>query len=369
MIDTIKLQTSFSERPYWTYDSRKIHTLNNNTGVSRIVINPSPENKKAGIYLPRLTYIERPSKDGRTFTLNIEFSIPKLLFGNNFSEVSGQEVGLIASKLADLLKDIYNISLSPSAIMKSIAVRVDYSKNIIFDDHTPITSVIKMIQSSEVSRVYDVQKTDFKNGGAIWHVHTNSLDVAVYDKIADLKQERISDKRSYESDGYVQMQMLERLKNTSYLSVARFEVRLNSLRKIRAELKGLNFQGTPTFSELYCTDISRNILFGHWSKVLSNIPFIHLDNQTPTQLLLNIAKANPKMKAREALATVGLRMLLNENDNRLVRNLMEELFTPSQYRRLMIKSKESLRPYQIRALIRIGNDIKAMRPVNIDKYC
>ena len=46
--------------------------------------NPTTEDKKRGIYKPRLTLIKR----GHKFYLKIEFSVPKLLFGNNLDEIS-----------------------------------------------------------------------------------------------------------------------------------------------------------------------------------------------------------------------------------------------------------------------------------------
>lgn len=48
--------------------------------------NPTSTEKMCNIYVPRLTLIKRVSNGFHT-ELRIEFSIPKLIYGNNFQEV------------------------------------------------------------------------------------------------------------------------------------------------------------------------------------------------------------------------------------------------------------------------------------------
>ncbi len=368
MIDTIKLVIPFDRRPEWIVRFRQLHTLDTSSGVSRTNINPSKGYKKAGVYQPRMTYIERPVTGGRTYSLAIELSLPKLMYGNNFSELTDFDFDAITKKLSELLRTTYNIWLLPDMLAKSDIGRIDYSKNIVFADNTPVSTILGSMSTADISKTYDVQKTDFKNGGHIWHIHTNSLDVAMYDKVADLKQEKVSSKRSHEKDGYAQMSILESLERNRSITVARYEVRLNGVRKIRAELKAVGFLDGITFCELYSTDLARKILLSHWTKVFAKIPKALLDTDTPEQLLLNIAKANPDIKAREALAIMGMKLLANETDERYLRNLLEGLFTPSQYRRLKGKSREPPKATQLRTLIKITDTITTMTPVRIEDY-
>jgi hypothetical protein len=369
MIDTVKLLIPFNARPEWIARFRQLRTLDATSGVSKTNINPSSGYKMAGIYLPRLTYTERPSQDGRTYKLAIELSLPKLLYGNNFSEVTETDFDGITKKLSELLYKTYDIWLTANALATSDVGRIDYCKNIVFADYTPVSTIVGSMRTADISKTYDVQKTDFKNGGHIWHIHTNSLDVAMYDKVADLKQEKVSPKRSHEKDGYAQMNILEPLLSTKCISVARYEVRLNSVNKIRTELKAVGFLGGTTFQELYSTDLSRKILLKHWNNVFSKIPKALLDTDTPEQLLLNIAKSNPDIKAREALAIMGIRLLANGMDERYLRNLLEQLFTPSQYRRLKAKSREPPPATQLKTLIKVTDILTAMKPIRIEDYC
>ena len=51
------------------------------------VQNPTKPELRSGNYKPRLTVTKRMSKGEFKIVLRIEFSIPKLLFGNNFDEI------------------------------------------------------------------------------------------------------------------------------------------------------------------------------------------------------------------------------------------------------------------------------------------
>jgi len=369
MIDTVKLVMSYSKPPQWLNDFRKMNILDSTSGVSRININPSSSYKRANIYLPRLTYTERPSVTGRTYKLAIELSLPKLLFGNNFSEVCEADLNTILIKLSDLLRNTYGILIAPDDLRNADVGRIDYCKNIVFTDYTPVSTIVNSMRTADISRTYDVQKTDFKNGGHIWHIHTNSLDVAMYDKVADLKQEKVSPKRSRENDGYAQMYILDLMGVQKPITVARYEVRLNSVRKIRAEMLTVGVNSEIRFADLFTKQIAKKILLKHWNNVFNKIPKAMLDTDTPEQLLLNVARDNPEIKAREALAIVGIRLLSDGKDERYIRNLLEGIFSPSQYQRLKKKSREPPKASQLKTLMKVTDAIKAMESIRIDDYC
>ncbi len=369
MIDTIKLVISYSQRPHWVVNARRQHSIDATTGVFKATANPSSGYKKLGVYQPRLTYLERPTgKHMKSYELSIELSLPKLMYGNNFSELSDSDFPEVIKRLSEVLKTTYDIWLFQHQIEQASVRKIDYSKNIVFTDQTPVSTIASNMRKAGISRVYDVQNTDFRNGGYVYHIHTNSLDIAIYDKVADLKQEKISPKRSIEKDGYTQFNLLDGLEKQKRVTVARFEIRFNGLRKIRSELKAIGNTCDTTFKELFSLDISRKVLLRHWEALFDRIPKALLDTDTPEQLLLNIAKTNPEMKAREALAIMGMRLLLDDHDERYLRNLIEGLFTPSQYRRLQPKSREPPNPYQLKTLIQITNTLTAMTPVDIKDY-
>ncbi|MEX0881586.1 MAG: hypothetical protein WDZ34_01790 [Candidatus Saccharimonadales bacterium] len=340
------------------------------SGLFKAVTNPSSGFKKRGIYQPRLTYTERPLGQYRkSYELAIELSLPKLMFNDSFTELTDDTFVDVVKKLSETIRTTYSIWLFPHLLVKAGVRKIDYSKNIIFTDYTPVSSIVSSISKADISRVYDTQNTNFKNGGHIYHIHSNSLDVAMYDKIADLKQSKVSEKRSYEKDNYTQLSLLDELEKKKPVTVARFEVRLNGKRKIRNELSAIGITDNGlTFKEMFSTDISRKMLLRHWNNIFDRIPKVPLDGDTPEQLLLNITKAEPDMKAREALAVVTLKLLSKDHEERYIRNLMETLFSPSQYRRLRHKSREPPNATQLKTLIHVTNALRAMTPVSIDDY-
>jgi len=370
MIDTIKIVVPYTSRPQWVQKARLYQSIDASKETFKATANPSSAYKKMGIYQPRLTYTERPSgKYGNlAFELAIELSLPKLLYGNNFTELKDADFQVIVKKLSDTLRQTYNIWVLPHILEKASVRKIDYSKNIVFTDRTPVSIIISNIKTADISKTYDVQNTDFKNGGHIYHIHTNSLDIAFYDKVADLRQEKVSPKRSYEKSGFIQMDLLEELEKQKKVSVARMEVRINGLVKLRQELKAIGFETSTTFKELFNADISKKLLLRHWANVFDKVPKIPLDSDTPESLFINIAKANPKLTLTQAMAIAHYQEMLITHDERYIRNIAEGLFNSSQYKRFKQKGREPPSPTQLKTLLHVTDTLTAMKPVSIDDY-
>ncbi len=76
--------------------------------------NPTVTELRNGNYKPRLTVTKRMNKYHQfEITLKIEFSIPKLLFGNNFDELEDTDFSLVISKLKQRLADMGVSVLEP----------------------------------------------------------------------------------------------------------------------------------------------------------------------------------------------------------------------------------------------------------------
>lgn len=374
MIDTVKLSLSYESRPIWLQDVRMDDKYNHNSGYYTAKIQPRYENKfykQEGLYLPKLNYVERPmtGEQKRSYTLYIELSLPKLYYGNNFNELTDDIFSAVVTKLSGQLHSIFNLNITTSEIEQARLGRVDYSKNIIFTDRTPISTIIGVIKLADIPKTYDIQENMFRNGGHILHIHTNTQDVAMYDKISDLKQARISDKRSREKDNYVQLNLIDELDKHRNITVTRFEIRLGGMRKIRKELKAVGLSDDLRFSKLFSTDTSRKILLLHLQKIMANIPRTEIDTNTAGQLLMSYKQSDPRIKFAEASALTLMQLLRNEaQDERAVRNLIEGLFSTAQYYRLKKKSRKPPTQSQLKDLRYIEKAIKAMKPVTLIDY-
>lgn len=90
--------------------------------------NPTPSELKKGIYKPRLTVTKRVSRGG-TFEipLKIEFSIPKLLYGNNFDELTDADFTAVIQKLKAVLKEM-GVRVFEHFLINAPVSSVHYSK-------------------------------------------------------------------------------------------------------------------------------------------------------------------------------------------------------------------------------------------------
>lgn len=371
MIDTVKIAIPYDQRPAW-YDGVHKDTKYGRGGVFTATLQTKynlQAYKASGVYVPRLYYIERRNKKSEMmFTLYIELSLPKLYFGNNFSELTDNLFEAVTQRLTEQIQTIYGIQVLQSTIEEATLSRIDYSKNIVFTDRTPVSMIINTLETAGVSKVYDMKKVNFKNGGQILHIHANSIDIVMYDKIADLRQSKMSELRSYEDDNYVQVDLLEEFDKHPNVTVPRWEIRLNNKRRIRQELNAVGVDEDLRFSHLFSSDISRKVLLRHWQKIIYQIPPT-TTKATATQLLVAHKQTDPEMKFAKASALTLMQLLRNEaQGERAVRNIIEGLFGIAQYYRLNDKTRNSSKQTECHELLRITEIITVMEPVNVDDF-
>lgn len=331
----------------------------------KAVCNPTSNAKKLGIYQPRITYTQRHVGGHRMkYELAIELSLPKLLYDNNFDELADNDFPTVVSKLIETLRGM-NIWLFTKQIEEAEVRAIHYSKNIVFTDYTSCSSILAYLSQADVSKTYDVQKTDFRNGGHIFHIHTNSIDIALYDKVADLKQSKVSEKRSTERDNYIQMNLLDMLEETKPLSVLRFEIRLGKKRLIKNRLEDIGVTNELTFSRLFSQEIAQKVLQQHWKHFFGQISLVSLDADSPDKLLANILKSD-NLRPRQALAQLGYTILRDTTDARYVRTLLEDRFGKHvwpQVKKLAVDIPKT----QYKALLAIDDALAKFEPTKLTK--
>lgn len=274
MVDTIKLVIKMDKPLHCkaNFQPSLEAIKDNHYGYFKAVCNPSAMSKKLGKYQPRLTYTQRPGGSYRaSYELQIELSLPKIVYGNNFDELQDKDLGVVISKLQKAMREM-GVWLFTRMLEDAEVRAVHYSKNFVFTDYTSCSSVLQMLRTADISKTYDVQNTNFRNGGYVLHVHTNSLDIAIYDKLADLQQSKKSEKRSQEKDNHVQMDMIELLKKKQPIAVMRYEVRLNGKKKIKTSLEAIGFNSPLTFSNLFSVNLAKQLLENHWLQFFRQYP-------------------------------------------------------------------------------------------------
>lgn len=125
MLDTVKLCIPFDE---CKVNSPEIFipSIRNSIKKSvKYVCNPDNDWLKNGKYFPKLAIYKDYNNENQ---LIIEFSAPKLVFGNNFEELQTVDFSMVIEELLDRLSGL-DIQLSANAIENAKVFSIHYSKN------------------------------------------------------------------------------------------------------------------------------------------------------------------------------------------------------------------------------------------------
>lgn len=282
-----------------------------NKGSFKCVNNPTKTDyKETGIYKPRLTATKRVNDSGFPIQLRIEFSIPKLLHGNNFVEVAQDDFEQIIDILLERLS-IMGVHTEKQCLINSSISAVHYSKNIVLEEYMTSSMVINVIKKAKMNNNLDLNYTDFRNGGIAIKYHANSFEIAIYDKMQDMKQAKKSEKRATENDNYLQMNFFDEVLKKKHIEVIRLEMRLNTRKKIKEVFEKNNIQTELTFVKLFKEDISKVVIKYYWNMIAKDT-IIQIDSdKKPEDFFIDIAINNPDLDVNNILKMMGILYLIN----------------------------------------------------------
>lgn len=271
-------------------------------GLMKAIYNPDKKEKARG-YKPRLTLWKKPyTERSRAIWLNIEFSAPKLVFGNNFQELKGREdFDQVLRKLIQALTDM-GIETTHETLRHAKVSAIHYSKNILLERSTPCFLLIQALEKLDLSTKLDLTQTDFRNGGQMVKFHANSYEVALYDKVKDLEQaSKYGAKRGAETDYDCQHDLF---KDKVKPEVLRLEIRLKS-KKLRPLFKTLGFTQNCTFDELFDASLSRAVLLHYWQVITNGLYLMQIDTKDTAKLIHTIRSAFPRKQTGKVMELIG----------------------------------------------------------------
>lgn len=276
-------------------------------GKMRCFQNPAKGELANGIYNPKLTVIKYPNYGGIETSLIVEFSAPKLLFGNNFEELENGDFEKIVDILQAKLKEM-QVRVDKDSINNAGITAIHYGKNFVLED-APSSLVISAVEKMNISKRLDINKANFKNGGQAIRFHAKSYELTFYDKVKELEQSKISDQRVMENDNEIQIDLLEVLLNKEIL---RMEVRLNKPKKIKQVLKACSIEKEKlTFKELFNKRISGFILNHFWDKYIKSSMNAVLTDSDSSIELINKIKESP-CRDNRLLQVFGAIKIIND---------------------------------------------------------
>lgn len=374
MIDTIAIildQSSFAIFEPDKFRPSATEIMSQKIEMRKSTLNPTKKQYESGNYLPRLTLFKRPSYSGYypEITLKIEFSIPKMMYGNNFEEIEEdnfkQVVVTLQEKLAQMGVKAYSLGIENAMVSL-----VHYGKNFVFTDYSTPYGYIQEIKKADISKVYDTNQTDFRNEGHSFKYRTNSFEIVFYDKIKDLEKAKISPKRSEEKeDTTIQLDLFDHLKPKKRpFEVLRMEIRLNNRKKIRTELKKLGFELEPTFKNLFSKNISQQVCLKYLSEIKSKLNLTTIEsNKSFTNQLTTLIANNPQEKPEFLFQYLTFIQIVNENDIRTARQLIDPSNSGKWYR--VKKRFESIKQEnQSRYIDKLLKEIEKFKPIKLIDY-
>jgi hypothetical protein len=295
--------------------------------------NPTKQELRNGLYKPRLTLTNRYNHLGRREPcLKIELSLPKLLFGNNFDELCQSDFEPATELLQTRLKEM-GVMVWEQFLHNSPVSAIHYSKNIPLTDGTTPHYLISKIKQANVSLALDVNQTDYRNDGHSYKWHSNSYEVAFYDKLKDLEMANKSEKRAIEKDSTLQLSLFERIKDRKQLEVMRMEVRLNKRQKIGQLFRSLGIQSELNLKNLFSPTIAQQVLLHYLDELESKRPSL-FDYKVTNQnsLLADLVINNPSIGIRKTMQLFGLKQAFDNSSPRELRNMFGKYGQRSWYR-------------------------------------
>lgn len=341
-------------------------------GAFPCVQNPTKADFDAGRYLPRLTLTKRKVRVGFALTLRVEFSAPKLIFGNNFDELISRDFEIVVEVLRLRLGEM-GVRVTEDTLRGAKVSTIHYSKNIAFTDYTTCAMVMGELSKIDLSQRLDLSHTDYRNEGHAIRYHANSYEVTFYDKLKDLQKARYSERRAIERDNRGQLDIFKNRKVPKQLEVLRMEVRLGNRTKIVGVMKQIGAGVEPTFAGLFDISIAEEVLAHFWKNVRLQLPRLSASKTSKAEdVLLDLLRRKPRhIRVGKVLQEVGLTMLVESVGPRGVQALLAKQGSRRTWQRI----KRELRDLPGKdgdgfvALKRVDEALRAFRPIQLDNYC
>ncbi|KKQ12309.1 MAG: hypothetical protein US26_C0011G0008 [Candidatus Nomurabacteria bacterium GW2011_GWE1_36_71] len=375
MIDTIVLTLPHTQFTILEHKNFNPNTFNlfeppylsfGNKPYIKCVFNPTK--KELTGYHPRLTIIKVVRRSAYPIFLRIGFSIPKLLYGNNFDEVSDSDFWdickLLKNKLFDMGVSIRDIKYLEEAPVSTI----HYSKNIVLTDYTEPFHYINEMKKVDISMMYDINQTDYRNHGLNLKFRSNQYEFAMYDKLQDLKQANSSEKKGEEDDYEDQLNLFEKYPQSFPFEVLRLEVRLGDKKKIKRELTKIDESiMEPTFRSLFKSIYSQKLILNILHSMKDNYPkLLNTREEDIQSIVKNILMKNPHIKLNTLLAVVGYKYLVQDSGIRGFRNMIRKFSDNSWYNLKRNMGNISIDTGEF-LMDRIISDVEKFETVHIDK--
>ena len=365
MIDTVVLNLEEGQCDQLTEaDSMPWQLHSRRDSFKKFVKTPSTAQRQDGIYRPRVRGIHR----GRAKLLQVELSLPKLIFGNNVDELSDTHFDAVLRKLSMKLAE-QGIIISPKRLRTCTVSAVHYSKNIGLNRYS-VASVLAKMARVKVPGFMDVTRNRYSNDGYVLHLYTKAHSLVAYDKMKDIIKPK---SRAIDKDQTPQQRSLFAKKpELKQQQVLRLEVRLSQKRKMQEVLNPDNPKEDVTFEQAFSEKISTKVLQDYWCKYISSSALQFSEIRSPLTIAKMLAHKGTPNNAKDLIYLTGL-CLLSQDSNGLteLRGLIERNYSSQTWYRISKDCKrlnEAMIEYQEEWIKQVEEGITNYTPLNTSNY-
>lgn len=347
MIDTVAL-TIQAGRYYllspdrFSPSARELLTPNGPTirgGFLKYVHNATKADTARFGYLPKLTITHRIIGGKIRTPLRVEFSVPKLFFGDNVNELSDSDFEAVLCTLAEKIGQM-GIKVTKDALRAAEVSAVHFGKNIVLSDGYTVSSAIRELGKIDATKRLDLNRTHFRNDGDALYLYASSWQMIWYDKILDIAKPlaRSADKEKTAE----QLSLFEAVKaQNERLELLRFEIRLAKRQKIKQLFKSLGLKEEPTFEDVFPCAVSQKVLLHHWSGFNTELNKLMLGFiPKPVDALVSLVTQPRKVQAIQSLAKIGLIYLSRDEGVRKVRQIIDDSYGAKTWERVKKLSQD-----------------------------
>lgn len=361
MLDTLVLNL---ENNFWINDFSRFQSLkgNDQKPFIQMVANPTRKSKLTR-YSPRLTLYRFPNGFLR---LRIEFSVPKLLFNNNFVETNDINLSLLVNKLQSELQDV-GIKVLKSVLSNATVSTAHFSKNIILSNYITCSMILRELEKVDLTKRLDLEHRHYKDNGHSVYYYSKSHHLVAYNKTAELSLSKPHSRQVIEKDNHIQMHLFDdpNKPRGSPPEIIRFEVRLVKRTKLRSELKKLGFEEcslNPSLKNIINNSISKFIVNEYWDIVWDSIDLICLSLPTIADLVDVIQKHCPTVTNAKCCELAVIIKTIEESGVRRARQLYSNSSKWSRDKNIL-KSINFDKNYLFDEFKEINMQIKEFQPI------
>lgn len=256
----------FKTRTYadLTENERRKH---DNLPLQKFIMRSGPDKQR---YYPKVEIFENfhPTQERLEYSLRLESSLPKLIFGNNLQEIEASNRENILFTLEDRLK-MMGIAVRTSNLSRALVTAIHFGKNTFLPENILHREIVDELIKTAINQTEDVTRTQHKNSGEVLQIYSGVREYAFYDKVRDLRKpsNRRTDKgakTSVEKDLFTSYPIAHR-------ECFRFEYRLKHAPTLRKEINmilGRKHDVIVTFNDLFSETLWKQILWNAWRKLI-----------------------------------------------------------------------------------------------------